>query len=262
MTPFSTRGLILLNRYMDELTQRQIQILKSLVEEYINTAQPVGSDVLEKKYSLGISPATIRNDMAVLGNKGYLRQPHTSAGRVPTPKAMHFYVERLMEEKKLGVAEEVAAKERVLGQKEDFDGMVKEATRALSETVHSLAVAATEDGEVWHAGYARILDIPEFYNIDVTSRVLSLLEEVQRIHELFFKYPKWEDPVEVLFGEELGWPNFSPVGVVACQFNTPHCRGSLGVIGPTRFDYSSVVPIVRYFGQLLSEAAEKWQEKH
>lgn len=246
---------------MDELTQRQIQILKSLVEEYINTAQPVGSDVLEKKYNLGISPATIRNDMAALTSKEYLRQPHTSSGRVPTPKAMHFYVERLMEEKKLGVAEEVAAKERVLGQKEDFDRTMREATRALAETAHSLGIAATEDGRIWHAGYANILDIPEFYNIDVTSRVLSLLEEAGKIQELFFKYPRWEDPVEILFGEELGWPNFASIGVVACQFDAPGCRGSIGVIGPTRFDYSTVIPVVRYFGQLLSEAAEKWQEK-
>lgn len=241
---------------MEDLTQRQIQILKCLVEEYINTAEPVGSSVLEKKYSLGVSPATIRNEMAALTDNGYLRQPHTSSGRIPSPKALHFYVSQLMDEKKLSVAEEVAAKERLTRTKQDFDKMMHEATRALAETVNSLAVAAVEDGEVWHAGYSRILDIPEFYNIDVTSRVLSLLEEVQRIHELFFKYPKWEDTVEVLFGEELGWPNFSPIGVIACQFKSPRGRGSLGVIGPTRFNYPVVVPIVRYFGQLVSESAE------
>jgi heat-inducible transcriptional repressor len=239
---------------MEDLTQRQIQILKHLVEEYINTAQPVGSGVLEKKYGLGVSPATIRNEMAALAEKGYLRQPHTSSGRVPTPKALHFYINQLMEEKELSIAEEIAAKERLARARQDFDKMMHEATRALAEAVNSLAVAATEDGEVWHAGYSRILDIPEFYNIDVTSRVLSLLEEVQRIHELFFRYPKWESPVEVLFGEELGWPNFSPIGVVACQFQSPRGRGSLGVIGPARFNYSVVVPVVRYFGQLVSES--------
>lgn len=245
---------------MNDLTQRQMQILKSLVEEYINTAVPVGSDVLEKKYNLGISPATIRNEMVVLTEKGYLKQPHTSAGRVPVPKTLRLYVEQLMQEKKLSVAEEVAAKERISHAKEDMDHLMKEATRALSEFSHSLAVGATEDGEVWHAGYANILDIPEFYNIDVTSRVLSLLEEVERIHDLFFKEAKWEVPVEILFGEELGWPNFAPVGVVACQFNTPRCRGSLGVIGPTRFNYPVIIPVVRYFAQLVSDTSRTWEK--
>lgn len=246
---------------MDDLTQRQIQVLKCLVEEYINTAGPVGSDVLEKKYSLGISPATIRNEMAALSEKGYLKQLHTSAGRIPTPKALHFYVDQIMEERKLSTTEEVAAKERLFSKKDDFGEVMHEATRALADSVHSLAIAATEEGEIWHAGYANILDIPEFYNIDVTSKVLGLLEEAGRIKELFFKYPLWEGPVEVLFGEEIGWPNFASVGVIACRFETPSCKGTLGVIGPTRFNYSVVVPVVRYFGQLISEAAGTWQEK-
>lgn len=239
---------------MEDLTQRQIKILKCLVEEYINTASPVGSDVLEKKYTLGISPATVRNEMAVLAERGYLNQPHTSSGRVPSSKALHFYVDQLMEEKKLSVAEEVAAREKVMGSKDDLDKLMHEATKALAESVQSLSVAATEDGRVWHAGYAKILEIPEFYNIDVTSRVLGLLEEVNKLQELFFKYPRWEHTVEIVFGEEIGWPNFNPVGVVACQFTSPWGKGSLGVIGPTRFNYPFVVPVVRYYAQLISEA--------
>lgn len=224
-------------------------------------ASPVGSDVLEKKYSLGISPATIRNEMAALTENGYLRQTHTSSGRVPTPRSLRFYIDQLMEEKKLSVAEEVAAKERLEREKTYFDRVIQEAARALAESVHSLTVAAIENGEVWHAGYSKILDIPEFYNIDVTARVLSLIEEAGRIQELFFKYPKWEDTIEILFGEELGWPDFNSVGVVACQFASPYGRGTLGVIGPIRFNYPVVVPFVRYYGQLLSEGSELWQEK-
>ena len=81
------------------LTARQTQILKSLIDEYIETAVPVGSDALEKKYNLGVSPATIRNEMVALTKLDFLRQPHTSAGRIPTPLAMKFYIDQLMEEK-------------------------------------------------------------------------------------------------------------------------------------------------------------------
>lgn len=246
---------------MENLTPRQVQILKNIVEEYTETAAPVGSDVLEKKYNLGVSPATIRNEMVVLTKAGYLKQPHTSAGRVPTPRAIKLYVDQLMEEKKLSVAEEVQAREKALSVGEDFDRLMHEVTKSLAAQTHALAVAATEGEDIWHAGYSNILDIPEFYNIDVTSQVFSLLEEVNRIHELFFEKASWERQVEVLFGEELGWPNFEPVGVVACQFESPQGKGSLGVVGAARFDYPVVVPTVRYFGELLTQLSQEWQEK-
>ncbi|MBI4032913.1 MAG: hypothetical protein HY377_00090 [Candidatus Blackburnbacteria bacterium] len=246
---------------MDDLTPRQIQILKSIVEEYTQTAEAVGSDVLEKKYSLGVSPATIRNEMAALTAGGYLKQPHTSAGRIPTPKAIKLYVDQLMDEKKLSVTEEVAAKERVLSARDDFDKMMHEATRALAQATHSLAAAALESGDTWHAGYSNILDTPEFYNIDVTSHVLSLLEEAKRLQEVFCQNAHWDEPFEILFGEELGWPHFEPVGMVTSHFTSPYGRGTLGVIGPVRFNYSAIIPTVRYFGDLISEASAKWQEK-
>lgn len=238
---------------MDDLTPRQIQILKAVIEEYIDSAEPVGSDVLEKKHNVGVSPATIRNEMVALTQKGFLRQPHTSSGRVPSPKALKLYVHQLMDEKKLSVAEEVAAKEQVMHSKDDINSRMHEVMRALASQTHSLAVAATNEGDIWHAGYANILDIPEFYNIDVTSRVLSLLDEVGQLQELFFERVAWDEPIEVVFGEEIGWPHFEPVGVVACQCPTSRGLTTIGVIGPIRFNYQSVIPIVRYFGQLVSQ---------
>src|SRR5438067_2119145 len=98
---------------MYDLSQRQIQILKHIVREYIDTAEPVGSETLEKKYDLGVSPATIRNEMAEMVRLGYLSKPHTSAGRVPTSKALKLYVSDLMKMRDLSVAEEVEAKEKV-----------------------------------------------------------------------------------------------------------------------------------------------------
>ena len=86
---------------MNALTSRQTQILKALIDEYIETAEPVGSDALDKKYNLGVSPATIRNEMVNLTKLGFLKQPHTSAGRVPTSGAMKFYIDQLMEEKQI-----------------------------------------------------------------------------------------------------------------------------------------------------------------
>src|SRR5579872_2404941 len=132
---------------MNELTQRQIQILKSLIEEYIETAEPVGSETLEKKHNLSASPATIRNEMVRLTDLGYLKKPHTSAGRIPTPVGMKFYVKQLMKEKELSVAEEVAVKEKLWDYRKEEDKFMKQMTRDLAERTKTLAVASTEDGD-------------------------------------------------------------------------------------------------------------------
>src|SRR5258706_13034922 len=112
---------------MHELTQRQIQIIKTLIEEYIESAEAVGSETLEKEHNLSASPATIRNEMVRLSELGYLKKPHTSAGRIPTPMAMKFYVTQLMKEKELSTAEEVALKERVW----DYRGASQRCLRAV-----------------------------------------------------------------------------------------------------------------------------------
>ena len=80
-----------------EPVKRQKEILNSVIEEYINSAQPVSSQLLEKKYDFGICPATIRIEMQKLTDKGFLCQPHTSAGRVPTDKGYRFFVDNLLE---------------------------------------------------------------------------------------------------------------------------------------------------------------------
>lgn len=241
-----------------DLNDRQIQILKSIVEEFTETAEPVGSETLDKKYNLGVSPATIRNEMVQLTEKGLLKQPHTSSGRIPTPQAIKLYINQLMKEKELSVAEEVAVKERVWDHRFEAGRLLRETTRCLSERTKSLSVAATEDNLVFHAGYANILDLPEFYDIDVTRTVLSLLDETERLLGIFSR-AKGETDVQILVGEELGNRFLEPVGLVFTNFMAGSRRGTLGVIGPSRLDYPYVVPMVRYFGNLISELSRDWQ---
>jgi len=167
------------------LTARQTQILKFLIDEYIDAAEPVGSAALEKKHDLGVSPATIRKEMVDLTKAGYLRQPHTSAGRIPSPKAMKFYINQLMEEKEMSLAEEVKTKQEVTTSKDNFDTLMQQATAALARSTQSLAVAATAKGESWRWGYSNVYRNPEFSN-EVCEHLFSALEEAKLLHELFF----------------------------------------------------------------------------
>lgn len=243
---------------MHNLTQRQIEILRTLIEEYIETATPVGSETLEKKHNLSASPATIRNEMVALTKLGYLKKPHTSAGRIPTPNGMKFYVDQLMKEKELSLAEEVGVKEKLWDLRESEQQFMKALTRSLADKTKTLAVVTTEEGAVFCSGYANILDMPEFFDIDVTKCLLSAIDEVDYFGNLFATIVEEKD-VHVLLGDELGPKLKGPYSFVYTHYETPkHLAGEVGVLGPTRLNYTSVVPTVRYFGDLIEEIAKGW----
>lgn len=239
---------------METLTGRQTQLLKVIIDEYLSTAEPVGSLLLEKKYPLGVSPATIRNEMALLTHKGFLKQPHTSAGRVPTPQAMKFYISQLMDEKKLSVVEEAQAQKTLSSREENVDRMMREAMHRLSEHTSALAVATEDSGAVWSHGFAHVFENPEFTNYLVCQRVFNMIEEAQLLHELMFRRLTGATPIEVLFGEELGWEYFEPVGIVASRFTAKGREYAFGVVGPFRLNYAHVIPAVRYYGDLMQKA--------
>lgn len=237
---------------MNALTSRQTQILKTLIDEYIETAEPVGSSQLEKKYNLGVSPATIRNEMNLLTKSGFLKQPHTSAGRIPTSGAMKFYVDQLMEEKQMSLAEEVKAKEEVWDDRDDLGKFMNEVTHSLADRTGGMAIAVTQDGSVWQSGHANIFSYPEFANVSSCASLFGFMDEDEQLLDLFFNRFPVETPFDVLFTEELGFRNM-PVGIVAAHFNIKGRNGALGVVGPVRQSYASLVPTIRYYRGMLEE---------
>ncbi len=238
---------------MYDLTQRQIEILKQIVKEYIDTANPVGSETLEKKYDVGVSPATIRNEMAAMVKKGYLGKPHTSAGRVPTSKAIKLYVNELMKEKELSVAEEVEAKEKIWDVREKEGEFMRLATHRLAEKTGTLAVAISKGGDFYCAGYSQILDMPEFYDIDVTRNLLNLLDNQDYFDTIFGRI---NEKFAVVLGEDLELELFRPYSFVFSKFHTRSNQdGTIGVVGPARLRYENIVPLVRYYGSLIEEVA-------
>ena len=232
------------------LSERQVLIIKAVVEEYTETAEPVGSTTLDRKYGLGVSPATIRNEMSYLVDLGYLAQPHTSAGRIPTPKAIKLYINELMKERSLTVAEEVSAKEKVWERRHDLGDALRTVVHELSRRTDSIGIAVTDDHKAYHSGYAKILDYPEFYDIDVTKTVLSLLDQAHRMMDLFYATGPVDD-IRILLGDDFASNHLQPVSIVYAHFETPHKKGMIGVIGSCRADYPYVVPLVRHFSNLL-----------
>lgn len=121
------------------LDERKKLILRAVTDDYISTAEPVGSRTIARKYNLGISPATIRNEMADLEDGGYLRQPHTSAGRIPSDKGYRFYVDVLIEPEPVGVRERAAFKNAFRKQRK-LEKLLQQSARLLSELTQYTAV--------------------------------------------------------------------------------------------------------------------------
>lgn len=116
------------------LSERKRLVLEAVIRDYVRTAEPVGSRVLARRYRLGVSPATIRNEMSDLADMGFLEQPHTSAGRVPTVRGYRYYVDHLMEAERLSADEEKAIMEQLLARRlEQLDAVFRQVSRVLSE---------------------------------------------------------------------------------------------------------------------------------
>jgi heat-inducible transcriptional repressor len=118
---------------------RKIAVLRAIVEDYVATEEPVGSKALVERHGLGVSPATVRNDMAALEEEGFITQPHTSAGRVPTDKGYRLFVDRLTGLKPMSAAEKRAIA-TILDGAVDLDDVVQRSVRLLSQLTHQVAV--------------------------------------------------------------------------------------------------------------------------
>lgn len=242
---------------MDGLTERQVQLLKAIIDTYINEAIPVGSVEVVKKYNLKYSAATVRNEMAQLFNMGFLEMPHTSSGRVPTKQAYRYYLDQLMEESELPVLQEIAIKQRLWPNRFQFERMLRDNVIALSEVTKMLSIATTDDGYVVHAGAVNVLDNREFWEIDVAKAALMLLDNYAMLEKILQSVRFGED-ISCIIEEEMGMDSLKKCTLVFGRYQTRTKSGHVAVLGPSRMNYATVIPAVRYSKSLIQELSESW----
>ena len=236
-----------------DLSERQKQLLKVIIEFYVKTGEPVASDAIEKSSSLGVSPATIRNEMVTLTEMGFLKQPHVSSGRVPTAQGFRLYIGELMKEKELSIVDEVNIRQEMMDSRAQFGKMVHVAAKELAKKCDTLALSINGD-DIYYTGAANILDLPEFFDIDVTRFVLSMLDE-GAILEKVIGLAKGQEPLHVIFGEETEYEYLQPTSFAFLNFDTGRTDpGVIGVVGPNRLNFPLILPYLRYVGEVLNEA--------
>ena len=242
-----------------EITKRQREILCQIIEEYAETASPVGSVTLAKLFD--VSPATIRAEMAKLESLGLIAQPHTSAGRVPTDAGYRFYVNNLdgIEEESGDVAREEAERRlfergvhalevRVTSQSR-ADAAIRSAVDALVELTGNLGLA-TIDGQLYLSGLTRLFTQPEFGDTRRVQAVAKLLDNL----EPWLREAAPGEALNIFIGHENPIGKNSEVSLIISKFRSPFSdRSYIGVLGPTRQNYSKVMSLVKHAGNVLED---------
>lgn len=233
-----------------EITPRQREILSQIIEEYAETAAPVGSVTMAKLFN--VSPATIRAEMARLEALGLIAQPHTSAGRVPTDAGYRFYVNNLNGS---GVSEQNsvdrgahALEVRVTSQSR-ADAAIRGAVDALVELTGNLGLA-TIGGQLYLSGISRLFTQPEFVDTRRVQSVAKLLDNL----EPWLREAAPGEPLNIFIGHENPIGGNSEVSLIISRFKSPFSdRSYIGVLGPTRQNYARVMQLVRHAGNTLEE---------
>ncbi len=332
------------------LDDRKFMILQAIIDDYITTAVPVGSRTISRKAGVGFSPATIRNEMSDLEELGYLDQPHTSAGRVPSDKAYRLYVDRLMKVGKLTSDERERIHDYMQSRGAQVDAVIRSAATVLADAtqytsvivapklgslrirhiqlvpvseemalmiivtnlgivkdavirvpsglsaddLYSIsrmlterlankpleAVRATfaellqdaesnrrlmvealrvigrkldaEDAtEVVVGGSSKLLNYPEYADVEKAKNFLAVLESKDKLRQLIGREEGME--VTIHIGAENG-PEMSDCSVVTARYRVgDQVTGALGIIGPTRMNYNRVISVLEFMSRAMSE---------
>jgi transcriptional regulator of heat shock response len=233
---------------------RHQKILSAVIEEYTNTAIPVGSNILVEKYGFKVSPATIRNDMTELETAGYLHQPHISAGRIPTDKGYRFFVEEIMKEQKLSLAEQKKMQTEVLKLKAKNQRLFRTTAKLLSSFSGSLAISGSEK-EVYDFGVSELLENPEFQRIDEFCRITEALDYIdENIDAILSKLKDGE--TKIFIGKENPIKKIPNCSMVVSPYKTSSGeRGVLAIVGPKRMKYAKNKSLLDYMKKLISGSA-------
>ena len=218
---------------------RRLAILNAIIKEFIETAEPVGSQTIVMGYNFSVSPATIRNEMANLEDEGLIFQPHTSAGRVPTDVGFRLYVDEVAD---FAVAERQAEKtlQKILVQYQLQKAREKiyDAVRILAQATENVSFATLPDNKrTFYLGVSNVLKQPEFARDPLrASQVVEVLENNDNFVNTLNRLDIGDD-VRIFIGRENILPQIQSCGLIVGSYRLGGFDGFFGLLGPTRMNY-------------------------
>lgn len=232
------------------MTDRQHKILAAVIEQYAEVASPVGSSLLAKLFN--VSSATIRAEMAELERHGFIMQPHTSAGRVPTDKGYRLYVNSVAEQQDASPMQNRA--ERALSARAEGVGeperIIRNTVDTLVELTHNLGIATIGD-QLYMSGLSNLFGQPEFIHPEQVKEVARLLDNL----EPWLREAAPNEPLSVYIGSENPIGRTSGCSLIISRFRSPFSDKSfIGTLGPTRQSYRDVMGLVGNAGKMLERS--------
>ncbi|MCA1582990.1 MAG: hypothetical protein LC796_16710 [Acidobacteria bacterium] len=240
---------------MHALDNRSRTILKEIIRVHVDTGKPVSSRALFKSSRFDLSPASIRNIMADLTDAGFLAQPHTSAGRIPTDRAYRLYIDELMRQRK--VADEVREQvdDDLASAGSDVTRLFQAASRLLSRLSGEVGFVIAPDALHTVVRSVRFLSVAPGKILAVQVNEPDVV--VSRVIETRVEYSTEELEAVSVLGSEDALTSDPRLSAVLTSYGTGETlTGMLGVIGPARREYPRVIPVVELLGRALSDRLE------
>lgn len=221
------------------ISERQEEIIKLLVKEYIKNAEPISSKFLTEKHDFGICPSALRIELQYLIKEGYLEQPHISAGRVPTDKAYRFFVDNLKEEDGKKIEEEI---EEIMKEVKDQYQTASAIAKYLS--IHSSSFTIFNlGGFTIKEGFEEIFKSPEAKD---HSFVLNILDFIKN-------FESNEITPGLYIGEENPINKTKNITLICSECNFPKQKAYISILGPKRMDYENNIKLINSLNKVLKE---------
>jgi transcriptional regulator of heat shock response len=220
-------------------------LLARIIRHYINSATPVASKLLAEEKGFDVCSATIRNEMARLEADGYITQPHTSAGRIPTEKGYRFYLETLGSNVQLSEANKKLIKNIIKKiENEEIELGIKNLAKKVSEMSKNTVLVGFSSDDVYYTGLANLFSQPEFNNPHCIYDLSLVIDHLDKTMDKIFEQIR---KVEVKIGSEN--PFDSNCSVVLMPWKLKKIKGIFGILGPMRMDYEHNLGIINFVYQ-------------
>lgn len=225
------------------MEKRKEQILYIIIKEHIKTGSPVGSGVLVEKYNLHFSPATVRNDMSALEDEGYIIQPHTSAGRIPTELAYKKFIDDLRI-KGLSINEKKEIEKALLEKKE---ANLKDVAKLISQLSGNAVFWAFHRHDLYYTGISNLFQQPEFRELNLIVDISTVIDSMDEIVNKIFD--KIGEERQILIGSENPFGDFC--STVIAKYKLGENYGLFGILGPMRMDYDKNIALIDFVNEIL-----------
>lgn len=232
---------------MEVLNSRKSSLLSKIIEEYIATAKPVSSKMLVEKYALDRSSATIRNDMQDLEELGFIAQPHTSAGRIPTEQGYRYYIanflnrQQVLQDQFRDALDQLAT----VANNVEPERFVKILAKGIAELTTETVLVGFSPENFYYTGISNMFRKPEFNNVEV---LYSLSELIDHLDETMAQVTRQIEPNQITIS--VGQDN--PISPDCSSLIAASDRGVLVILGPMRMNYQANYQLLKYAQTLLT----------